>query len=77
MANRENHYEAAFEQYLRARQVAYVAVDEAKRSVLADASVKSLDFIVSPPSGTSWLVDVKGRLFPSGAERQYWDAVSF
>jgi hypothetical protein len=72
MANRENHYEAAFEEFLRSRQVAYVAVDEAKRSLLADASVKSLDFIVSPAGGTSWLVDVKGRLFPSGAERQYW-----
>ncbi len=72
MANRENHYEAAFEEFLRSRQVAYVAVDEAKRSVLADASVKSLDFIVSPARGTSWLVDVKGRLFPSGADRQYW-----
>jgi len=72
MANRENHYEAAFEEFLRSRQVAYVAVDEAKRSVLADASVKSLDFIVSPAGGTNWLVDVKGRLFPSGAERQYW-----
>ena len=48
MANRDNHYEAAFEAYLRARGVPYVAVDEARRSVLADSSsIKSLDFIVS------------------------------
>ncbi len=74
MANRDNHYEAAFEQYLRGRGVPYVAVDEAKRSVLGDgASIKSLDFIVSAPGETSWLVDVKGRRFPSGEEqRQYW-----
>ncbi len=45
MANRDNHYEAAFEQYLRSRRVAYVAVDEAKRSLLGDgASIKSLLF---------------------------------
>jgi hypothetical protein len=72
MANRDNHYEAAFEEFLRTRQVPYVAVDEAKRSVLADASVKSLDFIVSASDGRSWLVDVKGRRFPSGKQRQYW-----
>ncbi len=72
MANRENHYEAAFEAYLRARCVPYVAVDEARRSRLCDGSIKSLDFIVSPPGGASWLVDVKGRRFPSGEQKQYW-----
>ena len=74
MANRDNHYEAAFEEYLRSRGVPYVAVDEAKRSVLSDgASIKSLDFIVSSPGGATWLVDVKGRRFPSGDEqKQYW-----
>jgi hypothetical protein len=71
--NRDNHYEAAFEAYLRARRVAYVAVDEARRSLVADGSLKSLDFIVSPAGRTSWLVDVKGRRFPSGEEhQQYW-----
>lgn len=72
MANRENHYEAAFEEYLRSRCVPYVAVDEAKRSRWAEGSLKSLDFIVSPPGQAAWLVDVKGRRFPSGEQRQYW-----
>ncbi len=72
MANRDNHYEAAFEEFLRQRRVAYVAVDEAKRSVLAEGSLKSLDFIVSVPGAGSWLVDVKGRHFPSGEQKQYW-----
>lgn len=72
MANRDNHYESAFEEYLRARQVPYVAVDETRRSLMADSSLKSLDFIVSAPSGASWLVDVKGRRFPSGEQKQYW-----
>ena len=71
MANRTNHYEAAFEQFLRQRRVAYVAVDETKRSLLAEASLKSLDYLVSAAGGT-WLVDVKGRRFPAGRQRQYW-----
>jgi hypothetical protein len=71
--NRDNHYEAAFEAYLRARRLPYIAVDEARRSVVDEGSIKSLDFIVSPPGQVSWLVDVKGRRFPSGDEHhQYW-----
>lgn len=74
MANRDNHYEAAFEAFLRVRGVPYVAVDEAKRSLMSDgASIKSLDFIVSTPGCITWLVDVKGRRFPSGdIQKQYW-----
>jgi hypothetical protein len=72
MAKRDNHYEAAFEAFLRCRQIPYVAVDEKKRALLGDASLKSLDFIVSTPLGTSWLVDVKGRRFPTGEQKQYW-----
>jgi hypothetical protein len=73
MANRDNHYEAAFEAFLRKHEVPYVAVDEGKRSLAAGGSLKSVDFIVSPVGGPSWLVDVKGRKFPSGDEqKQYW-----
>lgn len=73
MAKRENHYEAAFEAYLRAKRVPYVAVDETRRSQSPEGSLKSLDFIVSPATGDrSWLVDVKGRRFPAGRQRQFW-----
>lgn len=152
MAKRDNHYEAAFEAYLREVCLPYVAVDEAKRSRLSDGSLKSLDFIVSrrergtpaaradardadeerydpidvediasggfvsddwgcdhlasqgglamaeatgvaacpvpavpeppapkhvarwpiAPRAHSWLVDVKGRRFPAGRQKQYW-----
>jgi hypothetical protein len=74
MANRDNHYEAAFEAHLRDCGVPYVAVDEARRSLLADfSSIKSLDYIVSAPGDITWLVDVKGRRFPGGEEnKQYW-----
>jgi hypothetical protein len=76
MAKRDNHYEAAFEAWLRWLRVPYVAVDEAHRSAMPQAAVpsrtiKSLDFIVSPLSSGAWLVDVKGRQFPT-AGRQYW-----
>jgi hypothetical protein len=71
--HRDNHYELAFEAYLRNRRIPYIAVDEARRSLVADGSLKSLDFIVSPPGRMSWLIDVKGRRFPSGDEqKQYW-----
>ena len=65
--DRSNHYEAAFEAYLRARRLGYVAVDEAHRSTLDDEPVKSLDFIVHGADGSKLLVDVKGRRFPTGA----------
>lgn len=55
------HYEAAFEDYLQARQIPYVAVDESKRAAFRDAKLKSFDFIVYSGSNTNWLVDVKGR----------------
>jgi len=77
MAKRDNHYEAAFEAWLRSLRVPYVAVNEARRSAapletLPERTIKSVDFIVSPPSlSAAWLVDVKGRQFPT-AGRQYW-----
>lgn len=71
MTKRDNHYEAAFEAYLRQMRVPYVAVDETRRSLAGERSLKNLDFIVSPAAG-SWLVDVKGRRFPSGKQQRYW-----
>lgn len=73
MAQRHNHYELAFEAYLRTHRVAYVAVDEKRRSLIAGGSLKSLDYIVSPAASVSLLVDIKGRQFPSGRkQKQYW-----
>ncbi len=73
MAKRDNHYEAAFEAFLRERGVAYVAVDEAKRSTMGYASLKNVDFIASGSDGRNWLIDVKGRRFPAGGRsKQYW-----
>lgn len=80
MAQRRFHYEQAFEHYLRANRIPYVAVDEAKKALMpakrgasparrdehdkASASLKSFDFVVYTPN-RSLLVDVKGRMFGS------------
>ena len=61
MADRSIHYEAAFEAYLRSKGIPYVAVDEAKRALFADAKLKSFDFVVYSKSGPNLLIDVKGR----------------
>src|SRR5262249_40469927 len=41
--DRSNHYEAAFEGYLRDQGVCYVAVDERRRALLDHVPLKSLD----------------------------------
>lgn len=64
VAHRNVHYEAAFEDYLRAQGWPYVAVDEAKKAVFGDVAIKSFDFLVYSASAENLLVDVKGRKFP-------------
>lgn len=59
----------AFEHYLRANAIPYVAVDEAKRALQSKqrggiegaAKLKSFDFVVYSESGPNLLIDVKGR----------------
>lgn len=64
MADRNIHYEAAFEDYLRAKGWPYVAVDEARKAIFGAVSLKSFDFLVYSSSGPNLLIDVKGRKFP-------------
>src|SRR5438046_7232566 len=61
MADRTVHYEAAFEAFLRTKGIPYVAVDEAKKALFANAKLKSFDFVVYSKNGSNLLVDVKGR----------------
>lgn len=77
--DRSNHYEAAFEAYLQWHRLCYVAVDETRRSILGETSVKNLDFIVHGDEGARLLVDVKGRRFPAGPPerpRRVWECWS-
>jgi hypothetical protein len=61
MADRKVHYEAAFEAMLRERGIPCVAVDEAKKAIFCNASLKSFDFVVYSRKGPNLLVDIKGR----------------
>lgn len=83
MANRRFHYDRAFEHYLRCNEIAYVAVDEAKRALHAvkgeqakdhlPIKLKSFDFVVYSQSGPNLLIDVKGRKLPKGSRSfQNW-----
>ena len=51
MAIRSNHYEAAFEGYIRSLRVPCVAIDEAKRAIFGDDGVKNPDFLLYPRFG--------------------------
>jgi hypothetical protein len=83
MAQRRFHYEQAFEHFLRANRVPYVAVDEAKKALMPAAS-QSKSRSKAPVTGKpadalksfdfvvyapnrNLLVDVKGRMFGSQA----------
>ena len=58
-----NHYERAFESWLRDNRIRYVSVDEQKRVEFASSSIKSFDFLLYPPSGQIIIAEVKGRTF--------------
>ncbi|RME40957.1 MAG: hypothetical protein D6788_02270 [Planctomycetota bacterium] len=75
MARRHNHYEAAFEDFLRSQGWPYVPVDEKKKAIFAGSRIKSFDFLIYRPGGQPWLVDVKGRKFPyqGSGGRRYWE----
>lgn len=70
---RSNHYEAAFEAWLRLNRIPYVAVDESRRALLAQQSIKSPDFLVQSPGRGRIVIDVKGRKQLSGAQRRRWE----
>lgn len=58
-----NHYELAFENWLKDNRIQYVASDEHKRGVVWRRKVKSPDFLVYPSEGRTVIAEVKGRKF--------------
>lgn len=79
MAQRQHHYELAFEHYLRTKRIPYVAVNEARKAVMPTAqsfqatdsegrphTLKSFDFVIYG-SGLNLLIEVKGRKMPAGS----------
>lgn len=74
--DRNNPYEAAFENYLQQRGLCYVAIDETRRALLGETPIKNLDFIVLGANGGRLLLDIKGRRFPGGTAskpRYVWE----
>ncbi|MEQ9616707.1 MAG: HYExAFE family protein [Phycisphaerales bacterium] len=75
MPRRRQHYEQAFESYLRQHRVPFISVDEARRSLLPESAalklecdgrgstLKSFDFVIYDEA-VNYLVDVKGRKIP-------------
>lgn len=77
MAQRRFHYDASFEYYLRANQIPYIAVDEARKALAAPdkastvpLKLKSFDFVVYSKGGPNLLVDVKGRKHSGRSHKQ-------
>lgn len=80
-----DHYQRAFEGYLRGRGLSFVSVDEARRSIAPgrggrggdgggcvagrEGTLKSFDLVVSS-GGANLLVEVKGRKVVAPASRQ-------
>jgi hypothetical protein len=73
MADRSNHYEAAFEGFIRSLRVPCVAVDEAKRAVSEDGGLKNPDFLVYPRNGLNLVVEVKGKRGKTVMGRRAWE----
>lgn len=80
MARRSNHYEAAFESYVRAARVPCVAVDEAKRALAPEGegdegrvSLKNPDFLLYPRFGLNLVVEVKGKIGRNARGARRWE----
>ena len=73
MANRANHYEVAFEAYIRSIRVPCVAVDDAKRALFGDEGVKNPDFLLYPRCGPNLVVEVKGKKGKDARGRRPWE----
>ncbi len=73
MARRNNHYERAFEAYVRALRVPCVAVDEAKRPLCGPIGVKNPDFLLYPRGAVNLVVEVKGKRGKNALGRRPWE----
>lgn len=73
MARRWNHYEAAFEAYVRSLRVPCVAVDETRRAFEGEEGLKSPDFLLYPKYGLNLVVEVKGKQAKDARGRRPWE----
>lgn len=74
MADRSNHYEAAFEAFIRSMRVPCVATDEAKRALAeGEEALKSPDFLLYPRGRSNLVVEVKGKQGRNASGRRPWE----
>jgi hypothetical protein len=73
MAIRSNHYEAAFEAYIRRLRVPCVAIDEARRAIFGEEGVKNPDFLLYPRFSSNLVVEVKGKRGKDRRGRRDWE----
>jgi hypothetical protein len=73
MARRSNHYEAAFEAFIRSIRVPCVAIDEAKRAICGEDGVKNPDFLLYPGFSHNLVVEVKGKRGKNARGRRDWE----
>jgi len=68
------HYERAFEEWLRRGRVPFVPVEQVRRSPGREGPIKSFDFLVHAGE-RHYIVDVKGKCFPevSRGREVYWE----
>ena len=73
-ATDHEHYERAFETWLREYRVPYVTVDQVRRPADRDGPLKNFDFLVHA-GDRHYIVDVKGKRFPqtSRGREAYWE----
>jgi hypothetical protein len=73
LAQRSNHYEAAFEGFIRSIGVPCVAIDEAKRAVMGEDGLKNPDFLLYPRFAVNLVVEVKGKRARNRRGRRDWE----
>jgi len=75
LPRKSEHYERAFEDFLRRRQLPYIVVNQLRRPVVARRRIKNFDFIVRARSGQHYMIDIKGRQFPQkrGQQAALWE----
>ncbi len=58
-----NHYEKAFESWLKDNGIQYLLVDQQKRTAFSRSKIKSFDFLFYTPDSRAYIAEVKGRKF--------------
>ena len=58
-----NHYERAFESWLKDNGIQYLLVDQQKRTAFSKSKIKSFDFLFYTPDSKAYIAEVKGRKF--------------